>query len=44
MNKDVKNNRPLVLENLEVVGLTNYQRMVLTQMELKHREEEHSEK
>ena len=39
MNKEAKKNRPLVLENLEVEGLTNYQRMVLTQMELKHQEE-----
>lgn len=38
MNKEAKKNRPLVLENLEVEGLTNYQRMVLTQMELKHQE------
>jgi len=43
MNKEAKN-RPLVLKNLEVVGLTNYQRMALTQLELKNREKEHSEK
>lgn len=44
MNKEAKKNRPLVLENLEVEGLTNYQRMALTQLELKNREKEHSEK
>ena len=44
MNREAKKNRPLVLKNLEVVGLTNYQRMVLTQLELKNREKEHSEK
>ena len=38
MNKEAKKNRPLVLENLEVEGLTNYQRIVLTQIELKHQE------
>ena len=37
MNKEAK-------KNLEVVGLTNYQRMALTQLELKNREKEHSEK
>ena len=38
MNKEAEN-RPLVLEDLEIVGLTNYQRMALTQMELKYQEE-----